>query len=83
MPSSDAINHPNKYVEESRLVFENLASGTIKQEPLANSSIAHVNRGAGVTVEQVTPRNSEKVSFDEEMDDLNADDLKGMEELGY
>ena len=83
MPNSDAINHPNKYVEQSRRVFENLACGTVKPEPLANSSIAHVNRGAGVTVEQVTPRNSEKISFDEEMDDLNADDLKGMEELGY
>ncbi|XP_046857638.1 DNA primase large subunit-like [Xenia sp. Carnegie-2017] len=48
LSQSDVINHPNKYVEESRRIHEEIASGNKKTESIAHSSISHIY-GSGKT----------------------------------
>ena len=88
------MNHPNKYVQESRRVHEGLASGSIKQQPLANTSISHVAGGSGIKTERVTQSSSQissnatktsdvmdcDVAMDDELDDGV---LESMDALGY
>jgi hypothetical protein len=86
------VNHPNKYVEESRRILGGQSSGSIKQEPLTHSSIAHViGQDSGIKTEKVTPSSSSQTSsnatnlnYDVTMDDdLDEGVFESMDALGY
>lgn len=94
LPHADAINHPNKYVEESRRIHEQLSAGNIKQEPLASTSIAHIAGGGGIKTERVTQSSSQTsssattaddvINYDVNMDDdLDEGALESMDAMGY
>ena len=88
------MNHPNKYVQESRCVREKLASGSIKQQPLASTAISHIAGSNGIKTERVTQSSSQTsssanktndvidcdVAMDDELDDGV---LESMDALGY
>lgn len=63
------MNHPNKYVHESRIIYEKLSEGSIKQEPLANSSIALISGSGGAKTVKVMAQSSSQSSSAVKSDD--------------
>ena len=94
MQHAEIINHPNMYVEESRRVYQKIASGNIKQEPLAHTSIAQIAGTSGVKTERVmesSPQTSSSATKKDEImeyditmdDDMDAGIFQSVEAMGY